>query len=75
MLNYTYNCHYEKTGSEIKNIDDELPFEIPDCWCWVRLSSIANISAGEHQTEGIQIIGVVLFLGLKYLILLLQKNM
>lgn len=28
-------------------IDDELPFEIPDSWCWVRLPNISfRISAG-----------------------------
>lgn len=46
------NCYYEKCGSEIKNITDELPFEIPDSWCWVRLSNIANISAGGTPDRG-----------------------
>ena len=26
------NCYYEKKGNNIKNIDDEIPFEIPDNW-------------------------------------------
>ena len=34
-----YNCYYEKKGKEIKNITDEIPFEIPDSWVWIRLSS------------------------------------
>ena len=46
------NCYYEKTGSEVKNITEELPFEIPDSWCWVRLSNIANISAGGTPDRG-----------------------
>lgn len=46
------NCYYEKCGSEIKNIADEFPFEIPDSWCWVRLSNIANISAGGTPDRG-----------------------
>lgn len=30
--------------------EDEIPFEIPDTWEWVRLSEICNISDGTHQT-------------------------
>ena len=40
------NSHYEKfiaTG-EVKCIDDEIPFEIPQSWCWVRLRSIIDFS-------------------------------
>ena len=33
------NCYYEKTGSEVKNITDEIPFDIPDSWCWVRINN------------------------------------
>ena len=42
------NSHYEKflaTG-EVKCIDDEIPFEIPQSWCWVRLKSIVNVARG-----------------------------
>ncbi len=34
------NRHYEKVGSEIKDITDDLPFEIPDSWAFVRLSTV-----------------------------------
>ena len=37
-----YNSHYEKIGSEERCIDDEIPFDIPDSWEWVRLGSICN---------------------------------
>ena len=36
----TYNRYYEKVGSEVKDITDDLPFEIPDSWGLVRLSMI-----------------------------------
>ena len=44
------NSHYEKRGSEEVCIDDELPFEIPENWCWSRLSALCkSISDGDHQ--------------------------
>ena len=36
----TYNRYYEKVGPEVKDITDDLPFEIPDSWGLVRLSTI-----------------------------------
>ena len=35
--------YYEKVGEEISCIDDEIPFEIPENWCWSRVSNIVNI--------------------------------
>ena len=42
----SYNCYYEKTGSEVKNITDEIPFDIPDSWCWTRLGNLITIISG-----------------------------
>ena len=36
------NSHYEKRGSEVVRIDDEIPFKLPDNWCWVRWGNIAE---------------------------------
>ena len=40
------NSHYEKIGNEERCIDDEIPFEIPDNWEWVRLKNILEIARG-----------------------------
>ena len=37
------NCYYEKVGSETKNITDEIPFDIPNSWSWIRLSNITTL--------------------------------
>ena len=44
----TYNRHYEKVGNkEPICIEDELPFEIPDSWCWVRFPQIVAFELGK----------------------------
>ena len=44
---YWYNRYYEKVGSEVKDITDELPFEIPDNWVWIRLGYIVDFSQSD----------------------------
>ena len=34
------NSYYEKIGSEIKNISDEIPFDIPTSWSWCRFGTL-----------------------------------
>ena len=34
------NCYYEKTGSEVRNITDEIDFDLPDGWEYIRLSTV-----------------------------------
>ncbi|MDR2407802.1 MAG: restriction endonuclease subunit S [Bacteroidales bacterium] len=50
------NSYYEKIGNNyelrIKNyeercIDDEIPFEVPDSWEWVRLNNVCHIIMGQ----------------------------
>ena len=41
------NSHYEKRGSEVICIDEEIPFEIPETWAWARLSSFGVFSSGK----------------------------
>lgn len=40
------NCYYEKIGNNIKNISDEIPFEIPKNWIWIRLNEIGSFRKG-----------------------------
>ena len=41
-----YFCYYEKIGSKTKNITDEIPFDIPDSWCFIRLKELIKIISG-----------------------------
>jgi len=40
------NSYYEKVGVEIRCIDSEIPFEIPDGWMYERLGNICSIARG-----------------------------
>ena len=47
------NSYYEKflaTG-EVKCIDDEIPFEIPQGWEWTRIGNIFNHASGKQQSS------------------------
>ena len=41
------NRHYEKfADGRIKDIEDEIPFAVPEGWAWCRLGEIADIARG-----------------------------
>ena len=46
------NSHYEKLNGIERCIDDEIPFDIPDNWCWVRLGTIASVLGGKRIPAG-----------------------
>ena len=46
------NSHYEKLNGIERCIDAEIPFDIPDSWAWVRLSTIANVKGGKRVPKG-----------------------
>ena len=54
FLNKRITCYpssdklpYEKRGEEIRCIDDEIPFDIPDSWAWCRLGEIVAFRIGK----------------------------
>ena len=40
------NCYYEKIGKEVVCIDEEINFDLPDGWEYIRLSQIAYLGSG-----------------------------
>lgn len=40
------NTPYEKIGDEVRSLSDEIPFDIPDSWEWVRIRSLGEIVRG-----------------------------
>ena len=41
-----YSSHYEKLGDSERCIDDQIPFEIPANWKWVRFSEVFLLLSG-----------------------------
>ena len=38
----SYNTPYEKVGDEVRSLADEVPFDIPNSWEWVRLIDVCE---------------------------------
>ena len=45
------NLHYEQIGKEVRCIEDELPFEIPDTWQWVKLGYISTYEQTKEKIK------------------------
>ena len=41
------NKYYEKIGQKTIDINEDIPFNIPDSWAWSRLSGVVNIIMGQ----------------------------
>ena len=41
-MNSADNTPYEKIGDEVRSLADEVPFDIPDSWEWVRLIDVCE---------------------------------
>ncbi|MCI5452474.1 restriction endonuclease subunit S [bacterium] len=48
---YLHNCYYEKVGNGTPIKLENLPFEIPDNWIWVRHNSIFEIFGGSQPPK------------------------
>ena len=46
-----YNCYYEKVGKNKVIKLGKLPFEIPENWSWIKLSSFCDIYTGDSINE------------------------
>jgi len=47
-----HNRHYEKfSDGRVKDIEDDIPFAVPEGWAWASLSEIANIYTGNSINE------------------------
>ena len=47
------NSHYEKLDGVERCIDEELPFEIPENWCWARLGSISSYAETKQKVNAV----------------------
>ena len=39
--------YYEKIDGKVMNIDDEIPFDLPDNWVWCRFSEVIELFSGQ----------------------------
>ena len=48
------NRYYEKIGKKCVDITEQIPFEIPNSWTWVRMGQIGDWGAGSTPQRGNQ---------------------
>ena len=41
------NSYYEKIGMEVRCINSEIPFDLPETWCWCRLGTLFAHNTGK----------------------------
>ena len=49
------NCYYEKVGINEPNRLEDLPFDIPDSWCWARLENTVIINPRNDLSDNIEV--------------------
>jgi len=51
------NCYYEKIKDSLKEISDEIPFDVPESWQWIRIDNLFQHNTGKalnsSNTKGI----------------------
>lgn len=49
------NCYYEKVGTNEPARLDNLPFDIPDSWCWIRLENAVIINPRNDLPDNLEV--------------------
>ncbi len=42
------NCYHENIDGKVTDITDEIPFNLPESWCWCRLNTLCSILNGDR---------------------------
>lgn len=65
LLRFTFNnCYYEKIGNKAPAKVEDLPFDIPENWTWIRLKHVSFLNGGfafksdKFSKEGIRVIRI-----------------
>ena len=45
------NKYYEKIGKDVVCVDNEIPFDIPDSWMWVRIKDVFQINPKNKASD------------------------
>lgn len=49
------NSYYERVGTDIVDITEELPFPIPETWCWARMSTLFEINPRNKLDDSLEV--------------------
>ena len=50
------NLHYEKmSDGTVKCIEEEIPFEIPENWCWARIGTVCILNPRNELTDDMEV--------------------
>jgi len=49
------NSYYERVGTDVVDITEELPFPIPETWCWARMSTLFEINPRNKLDDSLEV--------------------
>ena len=49
------NSYYERVGTDVVDITEELPFPIPETWCWARMSTLFEINPRNKLDDSFEV--------------------
>ena len=49
------NSYYERVGTDIVDITEELPFPIPETWCWARMTTLFEINSRNKLDDSLEV--------------------